>query len=115
MPGQVDIGQASLAPLGQGTSKRITATVNTTLTIAPATGHWKYLKVSVLTSGVWVSVGINEAPVAAPSASPGVAADWEAGYDVIGGGSELIPLFGTLTNIQLLSSASADVVLNLIA
>lgn len=78
--------------VGQSFSKRITATVNTTLTITPPAGTWRYLKVSNLTADTWVSVGINESPVAAPSADPGVAADWEVGYDIIGGQSELIPL-----------------------
>lgn len=109
------LGSVSAGALGQGTSKRITATVNTTLVISPPAGTWRYLKVSNLTADTWVSVGINEAPLAAPSANPGVAADWEAGYDVPGGGSELVPLIGTLTTIRMLSSASASVVLNLVA
>jgi len=108
------IGAVSAAAIGQGLSKRITATVNTTLTITPPTGTWRYLKVSNMTADTWVSVGVNESPVAAPSADPGVAADWEVGYDVIGGQSELIPLSGTITTIRLLSSASASVVLNVI-
>lgn len=111
----VEIGAVNAAPIAQGAAKRITATVNTSLVISPPTGNWSYLKISVLTADVWVSVGINELPVAAPSADPGVAADWEPGYDVIGGGSELIPLKQTPTTIRLLSSGSASVVLNLIA
>lgn len=116
-----DDGSSVVEPLlaagavGQSFSKRITATVNTTLTITPPAGTWRYLKVSNMTADTWVSVGINESPVAAPSADPGVAADWEVGYDVIGGQSELIPLSGTVTTIRLLSSASASVVLNVIA
>lgn len=101
--------------IGFGKTKRITATVATSLVITPPAGDWGYLKVSVITASVWVSVGINELPVAAPSADPGVAEDWEVGYDVIGGASELIPLLGPITTIRLLSSASASVVLNLVA
>jgi hypothetical protein len=118
-----DVGAVVAAPIGLGLSKRITATVNTTLVISPpippveqrATGDWSYLKVSVLTADVWVSVAIDEAPALAPSADPGVAGDWEPGYDVIGGGSEMIPLSGPFSAIHLLSSASADVILNLVA
>lgn len=113
--GTVAVDAVGAAALGQGTAKRITATVNTALTITPPAGTWRYLKVSNLTADTWLSVGINESPVAAPSADPGVAADWEAGYDVIAGQSELIPLTGTITTIRLLSSASVSAVLNLIA
>jgi hypothetical protein len=111
----VSLESIGAGTLGVGRSKRITATVNTSLIITPPAGAWGYLKVSVLTADVWVSVGINETPVAAPSADPGVAGDWEVGYDVTGGGSEVIPLDGQVTTIRLLSSASASVVLNLIA
>lgn len=111
------IGRVTAGALGQGRSKRITATVGTSVyTISPASGSWLYLKVGNLHATALLSVAINEDPVAAPAATPGVAGDWEAGYDVPAGGDVLIPLTGTVTTIRLLSdTATTPAVLNLIA
>lgn len=115
--GSVAVDLVSAAPIGQGASKRITVSVGTSAyTISPPAGAWRYLRVLNTHASGLLSVAINEDPVAAPAANPGVAGDWEAGYDVGPGGAELIPITGTLTTIRLLSdTAGTTCALNLIA
>jgi hypothetical protein len=119
MPGGSAIGVIVAGALGTGTSKRITLTAGiSNYVVPPAAGTWQYLKVTNNHATAIVSVGINEVPAAAPATSPtpALVADWKIGYDIPPGGSEVIPITGTLTSINVLSdTATTPVVLNLIA
>jgi hypothetical protein len=116
----VGIAVVGAGSIGQGLVKYVSLSVGTSAyTVTPAaapTNGWNYLQVlNTHATGV-VKVAINESPVDAPAADPGVAGDWEAGYPVGPGGSALIPLSGVLTTIRLLSdTASTTVLLGLVA
>lgn len=111
------IEQVASAPLGEGLAKQLTLTVGTSVyQVSPPSGDWQYLKVINAHATAVLYVAVNEDPVPAPAATPGVAADWEAGYPVGPLGSELVPLTGALTTIRLLSdTAGTAAVLALIA
>lgn len=105
------------APLAQGSNKYISLTVGATVyTVTPPAGVYGYLRVlNTHTTGV-VKVCLGEDPVDAPAATPGVAADWEAGYPVGPGQTETIPIGGTISTLRLLSDTSGTtVVLGLVS
>lgn len=108
--GSIDV--IDVAPIGQGACKYVSLSVGTSVyTVAPPTGAWNYLHViNTHATGV-VKVAINEDPVDAPAATPGVAGDWEAGYPVGPGGDVMLPIRGALTTIRCLSDTTTTTIL----
>lgn len=114
----ISIGGVNAAPLGNGTAKNLIITVGTSVyTVTPATGTWRYLRILNNHATAVLYVAINEDPVlGTDAATPAAAEDWDPGYPVPPGGSELVPLTGTITTIRLLSdTADTPVVLGLVA
>lgn len=112
------LADVDAAPIGVGLVVNLIITVGVTVyTVTPAAGTWSYIKIINNHATAILYVAINEDPVlGTDAATPAAAADWKAGYPVLPGGSEVIPLTGTITTIRLLSdTAATPVVLGLVA